>query len=355
MLAAMRAIVHTEYGPPEVLRPAELPTPVAGSGELRVAVRAAGIGFGDLMARDFGHVGPRRFTMPLPFWLPARLSFGWRRPKRTVLGAQFAGVVAEVGTGVTRFAPGDAVFGYLGPRFGACAEYLTIAETGLVAPMPANVDFDEAASLPYGAMTALNLLRRVGAGPGRRVLVLGAAGGIGVHAVQIARHLGAEVGGVCGPAGVNVVRLLGADPVVDYTRDELTAAGGGWDVVFDIPGRASCARVRPVLTPRGTYLRASFRTTHLVQMLATSVAGGRRIICALSMEKLADLFEVRELVEAGAIRPIIDRRFSLEQAADAHRYLEAGHRRGGVVLTVAAPDHDTGAGMERVRRPPLPN
>jgi NADPH:quinone reductase-like Zn-dependent oxidoreductase len=338
-MGAMRAIVYTEYGPPHVLRLADVETPTPGDGEVRVAVRAVGIGFGDLMARDFPSVGLRRFTMPGPLWLPTRLWFGWRRPRRRILGSEFAGVVDAVGAGVDRFRPGDRVFGYLGPAFGALAEHMVVQAAGLVATMPANATFEEAAAIPYGAMTARNLLKKAAIRPAHDVLIIGASGGIGVYALQLARHAGARVTAVCGPDGADMVRSLGAHRVIDHTREDFAGdaapTGDAYNLVFDIPGRASWARVRPLLRPGGRYLLASFTTRQVLQMLRTAVAGDRKVVCALSMESPADLVEVAELVEAGTIRPVVDRTFPLEEAAEAHRYLEAGHRRGSVVVTVA--------------------
>jgi 2-desacetyl-2-hydroxyethyl bacteriochlorophyllide A dehydrogenase len=275
--------------------------------------------------------------MPGPLWLPTRLMFGWRRPRRRILGSDFAGEVVAVGAGVDRFRPGDRVFGYRGPAFGALAERMVVRAHGMVAAMPANASFEEAAAIPYGAMTARNLLKKADVQPGHEVLIIGASGGIGIYALQLARHAGARVTAVCGPDGAEMVRSLGAHRVIDYTRQDFAEDDVAYDLVFDIPGRASFARVRPLLRPGGRYLLASFTTRQLLQMLRTAMAGDRKVVCALSMESPADLVEVAELVEAGTLRPVIDRTFPLEDAADAHRYLEAGHRRGSVVVTVVYP------------------
>lgn len=341
----MQAIICTAYGPPEVLQLREVPTPAPKEGELLVRVHAHTINYGDLVARTFATISPGEFNMPLPLWLLARLSFGWRRPRVHILGSEFAGEVAAVGAGVTRYRPGDRVFGYLGQQMGANAEYLCVAEAGMVATMPEGLSYAEAAALPYGALTALGLLRNVTLGPGRRVLVVGASGGIGAAAVQLARHAGAEVTGVCGTNRVAYVRALGAARVLDYTREPIAAAGGPFDVVLDVLGRSSFAEVRPLLTPEGRYLRASFKLRELSQMAWTAMRGGRRVICAFAAETPADMQTVRGLAEAGALRAVVDRCFPLEETAAAHRYVESGERRGPVVVLPVAAEDARAAGL----------
>jgi NADPH:quinone reductase-like Zn-dependent oxidoreductase len=332
----MNAIVYDRYGGPDVLHLEDVAELVPEDDELLIRVRAARVGFGDLYARDFASVSPRAFSMPLALWLPARLAIGVRRPRRRILGSELAGEVNAVGKAVTRFRPGDAVFAYPGQSFGAYAEYLCMREDGMVARMPGNMAFEEAATVPYGAVTALNLLRRVGVGRGQSVLVLGASGGIGSYALQIAKHYGARVTAVCSTPGVEMVRTLGADRVIDYTREDFTRDGERYDLILDVVRKTTFARVRGSLSPTGVHLMASFKTRHLVQMMWTRLRGGQRVVCAMSMDRPADLETVRELVEAGALRTVIDRRFPLEQAAEAHRYAEGHGRRGHVVITVGA-------------------
>jgi NADPH:quinone reductase-like Zn-dependent oxidoreductase len=334
----MKAIVYTEYGPPEVLHLEEVEKPVPKDNEVLVKVHATTVNFGDLMARNMGNVSPGRFTMPLPLWLPTRLMFGFRKPKRQILGSEFAGEIAEVGQAVTQFNVGDPVFGYRGPSFGANAEYLCIPEDGLLAIKPANMTYEEAATIPYGAMTALNLLRKVNIQRGQKVLINGASGAIGSHAVQLAKHFGAEVTGVCGTPRIEFVKALGADKVIDYTQEDFTRSSETYDLIFDILGKSSFARCKGALKPEGRYLLASFKMKQLFQMLWTKMVGGKRVVCALSMEKKDDLLFVKELAEAGTIKSIIDRRFPLEQTAEAHRYVESGQKKGYVVITVAGND-----------------
>ena len=331
----MKAIVYSEFGSPDVLRLEEIPRPAPGANEILIRVRATSVNFGDLIARSFRSVTPRGFNMPFPFWLIAKRAIGWKTPKVRILGNELAGEVVSVGRKVTRFKPGDHVFGQTGMCFGAYAEFLCLPESALVALKPANLSFEEAAVIPYGAIMALPLLRRVNLRPGRRILINGASGGIGSAAVQIAKHLGADVTAVCGGPRLDFVRALGADRAIDYAKEDFTRNGETYDVIFDILGRLPFARCRRSLAPGGILLCASFKTRHLLAMIRTSLAGGRRVICAIAPGSLADFLEVKALVEAGKIKAIIDRRFPMEMAAEAHRYVETGRRRGSVVVAFA--------------------
>jgi NADPH:quinone reductase-like Zn-dependent oxidoreductase len=331
----MKAIVYTEYGSPDVLHLTEAAKPAPGDNEVLIRIHAAPVNFGDLLARNFKSITPRQFNMPIFFWLPARLAFGLRKPKKHILGSEFAGEVEAVGAGVTRFKPGDQVFGYRGQNMGAYAEYVCMPEDGALAIRPANMTCEEAATVPYGALTALSLLKKANIQPGEKVLINGASGGIGSAAVQLAKYYEAEVTGVCGTPRLEFVKALGADKVIDYTKEDFTQNGETYDVIFDILGKSSFGRGKKVLKPNGIYLFASFKMKQLVQMLRTKMAGGQKVICALSSEKAADLTFIRGLIEAGKYKAIIDKRYPLAQAAEAHRYVEAGHKQASVVITVA--------------------
>lgn len=331
----MKAIVYKTYGAPEVLQLAEVEKPAPKDDELLIKIDAVAINYGDVLARNFGNTPPSKFNMPFLFYFPARIAFGFRQPKIQTLGSEFAGQIEAVGKGVTRFKVGEAVFGYRGMAMGANAEYLCMPENGFVALKPTNMGYEEAATVPYGALTALNLLRKAAIQPGQKVLINGASGGIGCMAVQIAKSLGAEVTGVCGTPRLAFVRSLGADKVIDYTQTDFTEGGERYDLIFDILGKSSLARCRKVLTPNGRYLLASFKMKQLWQMAWTSMMGGPKVICALSNEKPADLLTIKEWVEAGKIKTIIDRCFPLAQTAAAHRYMEAGEKKGHVVITVS--------------------
>lgn len=330
----MKASVYTEYGPPEVLQLGEVARPAPQDGEILIRVRATTVNYGDLLARNIGNTPPDQFHMPLLFWLFARLDFGLGGPKKQILGSEFAGDVASVGKDVTRFKEGDQVYGYPGQRMGAYAEYLCMPAEGSLALKPANMSYEEAAAIPYGAVTALNLLRRVNLQPGQKVLINGASGSIGSAAVQLAKHFGAQVTGVCGTPRLEFVNSLGADRAIDYTREDFTKNGETYDLILDVLGKSSFSRCRGSLEPDGRYLLASFKTRQLLQMLWTSMGGGKKVICALSMDKPEDLVFIKELVEAGKFKAVIDRRFPLEQAAEAHRYVEDGHKKGHIVITV---------------------
>jgi NADPH:quinone reductase-like Zn-dependent oxidoreductase len=331
----MKAIVYTEYGPPDILQLTEVKKPISKDNEILVKVYARTVGYGDITARNFRNIPPREFNMPMLLWLPARISFGLRKPRIKILGADFAGEIEAVGKEVTRFKAGDQVFGYRGMRMGANAEYLCMPETGTVAIKPANMTYEEAAAVPYGAIMALSLLKRVTIQNGQKVLINGASGSIGSAAVQLARHDGAEVTGVCSTPRLDYVKSLGADHVIDYTQEDFTKNGETYDLIFDILGRSSFSRCKNSLTPNGRYLLASFKMKPLFQMLWTSIFGSKKVICAMAAEKQEDLITIKELVEAGTIKSIIDRCYPLEQAAEAHRYVEAGHKKGHVVITVA--------------------
>jgi NADPH:quinone reductase-like Zn-dependent oxidoreductase len=331
----MKAIALTEYGGPDVLHVVEAAKPTPKDGEVLIHVFATGVGYGDTLARNFGAVSTREFHMPALFWFFAKFSLGWKKPKVTRLGSEFSGVVDAVGPGVTSYKPGDEVFGYLGQRMGAYAEYVCMPANGVLALKPANMSHEQAAVVPMGAMTALALLKRVNVRRGQRVLVLGASGGIGAAAVQLARHAGAEVTGVCGTRRVDFVEALGADHVLDYSKTDFTGSGQTYDLILDVLGKSSFKRCKGSLAPGGCYLLASFKVKQLLQMWWTSLVGGKRVVCALAPESTEDLLEVRRLIEEGSLKSIIDRTFPLEQAAQAHRYVESGQKQGQVVISVA--------------------
>ena len=295
----MKAIICTDFGGPDVLRIEEIAAPEPKRGEILIRVRASSVNFGDLMARSFRSVTPGGFNMPFLFWLPAKLAMGWRKPKVRILGNELSGEIAAVGRDVKRFKPGDEVFGYSGQKLGAYAEYLCLPESAPVAPKPAGLSFEEAAVIPYGALMALSLLRRVDLRPGRRILINGASGGIGSAAVQIAKHLGADVTAVCGGPRLEYVRALGADRAIDYAEQDFTRIGEIYDVIFDILGGVPFARSKGALARKGVLLCASFKARRILAAIRTRLFGGRRVICALAPGGLKDLLAVEERGEAG--------------------------------------------------------
>lgn len=330
----MKAIVYTEYGPPDVLQLKEVEKPAPRENEILIRNHATNVNIGDIWARNFKKITPSKFTMPLPLWFPSRMYFGFTKPRVNILGSEFAGEVEAVGKEVKRFRKGDQVFGYRGQKMGANAEYLCMPEDGLVAIKPVNMTYEEAATIPYGALTALSLLRKVGIQRGQKVLINGASGSIGSAAVQLAKYFGAEVTGVCGTPRLEFVRILGADKVLDYTREDFTRNGETYDLIFDILGKSSFSSCKNALKQKGIYLLASFKIKQLFQMLWTSITPGKKVVCTLSSENPKDLIFIKELVEAGKIKSIIDRCYPLEQTAEAHRYIEKGYKTGSVIITI---------------------
>ena len=330
----MKAITYTEYGSPDVLQLREIAKPEPKDNEILIRIRATRVNYGDMLARKFGSVTTKDFNMPGILLLPARMEFGIRKPKKYVLGSEFAGVIEAVGKEVKRFKAGDAVFGYRGSSFGAYAEYLCMPESGLVTHKPANMSFEEATLIPYGALTALSHLKKMNIQPGQKVLVNGASGGIGSAGVQLAKYFGAEVTGVCGTNKMKFVQALGADKVIDYSKEDFTQNGEKYDLIYDILGRSSFDKSQSSLTPNGIHLYASFKMKQVIQMMQTSKSTSKKVICTFSSENLDDLNFIKELVEAGKFKTVIDKRFSLEETAEAHRYYESGKNTGNVVISV---------------------
>ncbi|RPH96545.1 NAD(P)-dependent alcohol dehydrogenase [candidate division KSB1 bacterium] len=331
----MRAIVFTEYGAPDVLHLQDVEKPVPKDNEILVKVRATSVGYGDLLARRLNEVTMREFNMPSLFLLMAKFYFGFRRPRVHVLGSEFAGEIEAVGKSVKSFKAKDQVFGYLGQNMGAYAEYVCVPETGTVDFKPANMTYEEAAVIPMGSIMAIHLLREMHIQKGQNVLIIGASGGIGSAAVQIAKYYGAHVTGVCGAARFDFVKALGADEVLDYTKDDYQRNAARYDLIVDILGRGSFSQARNALKPNGKYLFVSFKIRQLIQAKRGKTADGKHAICGLAPGSKADLDAVRELIVAGKMKSIIDKSFPMEQAAEAHRYAESGQRKGPVAITIA--------------------
>lgn len=332
----MKAIVYTEYGEPNVLRLEEVEKPYPKNNEVLIRIHAASVNYGDIIARNFKNISTSEFNMPSLFWLLARFGFGFSKPKRKILGNTFSGEIEMIGNDVKQFKKGEFVFGYTGEKMGTYAEYLCISETGVLAAKPSNMTFEEASAVPYGAIMAINLLKKANIQKGQKVLINGASGGIGSAAVQLAKHyFGAEVIGVCGTPRIAFVKDLGADKVIDYKKVDFTKSGETYDLIFDILGKGSFLLYKTSLKQNGIYLLASFKTRKLFQMLWTSVTGEKKkVVCAIASPKPEDLILIKELVEKGKIKSIIDKNFPLEQAAEAHTYMETGNKKGNVVITI---------------------
>ena len=324
----MKAIVYTQYGPPDVLQLKEVEKPIPKDNEVLIKIHAVAVTSGDCKIRSFK-------TIPAVFWLPGRIVFGLTKPKNTILGTQVAGTVESAGKNVSRFRSGDPIFGYTGLGGGGYAEYLCLPEDGVLAAKPGNITYEEAAAVPFGALAALFFLRDKGnIQRGGKVLIYGASGALGVAAVQLAKYFGAEVTGVCSTPKLELVKSLGADWVIDYTQADFTQSGQTYDIIFDTVGKSSFSGCQHLLKQNGRYLLAVFGLPQLLQMLWTSAIGSKKVICAVSDDRAEDLIFLKELVEAGKIKPVIDRRYRLEQTAEAHRYVDEGHKMGSVVITL---------------------
>ena len=324
----MRAVTCREYGPPDVLQIEDVERPVPKANEVLVAVHSTSVTSGDARMRAFKGAGI--------FWLPMRLIFGVLRPRNPITGMEFSGRVAEVGKGVTTFRVGDPVFGMkIG---GANAEYVAVRETAAIALKPAALGFKEAAVTPFGALSALDFVRDFAKlKRGEKILIHGASGAVGVFAVQLAKLMGATVTAVCSSANVGLVKALGADTVIDYTTIDFTQAPEVYDVILDTVGGTSFSRSKRVLAPNGRHVFVVQDWPQLLQALWTSMRPGKRVICGFSGgDSTADIAQIAGLIEQGIIRPVADRTFQLGAIVDAHRYVETGRKRGGVVVSVAA-------------------
>lgn len=320
----MRAIVQDRYGPPEVLHIVEEERPEPKDDEVLIRVAASTVTQTDTHIRA-AHPG---------FW---RLLAGLRKPRWPHLGVEYSGTVEKVGASVSEFTVGDRVFGT--QWFGAHAEYICVRERAAIAHMPANLSFEEAAAVPDGSSQALDAVRVAQVGPGTRLVVYGASGSLGTAAVQIAKHLGANVTGVTSTRNLELVRSIGADEVVDYTREDFTKLGEPYDAIIDAVGKYAFYWGRRGLKPTGIYVETDFgphKLHTLVSVVTTRWFGTKRLKFASGKHRKADLIFMKELIERGEYRPVIDRRYPMEQVAEAHRYVEAWHKTGNVVLTISA-------------------
>jgi NADPH:quinone reductase-like Zn-dependent oxidoreductase len=327
----MKAIVYTEFGPPEVLQLKEVDKPTPKDNEVLIRIHATSVTTGDVNARSFLFVPPG-------LGLIARLMLGFRKPKKAILGTELSGEIEAVGKDVKLFTEGDRVFGIDGNDLGAYAEYKCLPEDRCVASQPVNMTYEEAAAVPAGALTALYFLKDKGnIQSGQKVLINGASGSVGSAAVQLAKHFGAEVTGVCSTTNLELVKSLGADKVIDYTKEDFTQGGETYDIILDsVVGKTSFSGCRNSLKRKGLYLAIAGGLRELIQMLRTSVIGRKKVIFGggTACERKENLLFIKELVEAGKLKPVIDRTYPLEQIVKAHRYVDKGHKKGNVVITV---------------------
>lgn len=322
----MKAAVYERYGAAEVVEIKDVPRPAIGDDQVLVRVYATTVTTADWRFRAS--------AFPGILWLPGRMVAGLFSPKNPILGMEFAGRVVARGSNVTRFGLGDEVFGFA--DMGAHAEYVAVDAAGAITRMPGGLGYDEAAAVPFGALSALVFLRDFAkVKPGQKVLIAGASGGVGVFAVQLAKHLGAHVTGVCSTANTELVLSLGADRVIDYTKEDYAAAAEAYDLVLDTAGTTSFARARRVLKPHGVFLPIEFGAREIAQAALTRLGGGRRVLIGISGDSRQDTEHLAGLLETGEIRPVVDSRYPFERIADAHRRVESRHKRGSVVVLVA--------------------
>jgi NADPH:quinone reductase-like Zn-dependent oxidoreductase len=320
----MKAIVYTEYGPPDVLRLKEVEKPTPKDNQVLIKTHATTVTSADCRARSL--------NVPAGFGLVSRLFFGVSRPRQPILGSELAGEIESVGKDVSRFKVGDQVFAFSGVRMGCYAEYKCMPEDGAVALKPPNLTYDEAAALSFGGTTALGFCRRGKLQSGEKVLINGASGAVGTAAVQLAKHFGADVTGVCSAANVELVRSLGATHVIDYTKEDFTQNGETYDFIIDTVGTAPFSRSKNSLKKGGRLLLG---VPTLLQML--QVPWVKRIIVGPAAERAEDLRFLAELAEAGHFKPVIDRRYPFERIVEAHRYVDTGRKKGNVIITL---EHD---------------
>ena len=323
----MLAVVYEKYGSPDVLDFQEVAKPRPGDDEILVKVRATTVTVADIRSRSF--------TVPSSVWLPARISLGFTKPKKSILGVELAGEVDSVGKDVSRFKKGDLVFAATLINFGAYAEYVCLPEDATVAIKPFNISNEEAAALPIGARTALHYIRKANIQPGQKILIYGASGSVGTYAVQLAKYFGAEVTGVCSSANLELVKSLGADKVIDYTVEDFSTKGEIYDIVFEAVNKSSFSACIRALKEGGIYVNVT-EPLPSIEMLWTKITSSKKLMLGENPpESTEDLLFLKELVETGKLRPVIDRCYPLEQIVEAHRYVDKGHKKGNVVITVA--------------------
>ncbi|MEQ8671858.1 MAG: NAD(P)-dependent alcohol dehydrogenase [Aggregatilineales bacterium] len=323
----MKAIVATKYGSPEVLEYREVTKPIPADNEVLVKVYATTVTAGDSRVRSF--------TVPRSLWLPARLTLGLTKPKKSIPGMVLAGEVEAVGKDVRRFKMGDQVYAYDITQLSAYAEYACVPENSALAMKPSNISYEEAVAVPFGGVTALNFLKRGNIKSGQQVLIYGASGSVGTSAIQIAKYFGAEVTAVCSTPNIELVKSLGADHIIDYTREDFTRNGKTYDIIFDTVGKTLLSDALNSLNKPGNYLQAVSGPALLIQMQLVSRKTGKTLIGGTATPTRDDLDFLRELVESGKIKAVIDRCYPLEHMIEAHRYVDSGHKKGNVVITVA--------------------
>ena len=317
----MKAAVFTKYGPPEVLQIDEVAKPVAKDNEVLVRIKATAVNSGDWRIRKAD-----------PF--AVRFMFGFTKPRTKILGSVFSGEVESVGKDVKLFKAGDPVFGHTDMHFGAYAEYISVPENGSIAIKPANISHTDAAVIPFGGVTALYFLRKAAIKQGQKVIVVGASGAVGSAAVQLAKSFGAEVTGICSTANTGLVKSLGADKVVDYTKEDFTMNGEIYDVIFDTVNAINVSRSLKSLTENGVMILSAAGPAEMLQGAWVSMTGKKKILTGVIKHTAEDILFLKGLIETNRYKPIVDKAYSLGQIAEAHAYVEKGHKKGNVVIEV---------------------
>ena len=317
----MKAAVYTQYGPPEVLQVKEVEKPIPGNNEILLRVKATAVNSGDVRLRKAD-----------PF--AVRFFFGLLKPKINILGSVFSGEVESVGKDVKKFKVGDLVFGHTDMSFGSYAEYKCLPENGSLALKPSNISHQEAAVIPFGGATAWHFIKKAMIKPGQKVLIVGASGAVGSAAVQLAKSLGATVTGVCSTANIALVKSIGADTVIDYTQEDFTKNGETYDVIFDAVKTISVFRSLKSLNKNGIMILSAAGMSEMLQGFWIFMTGSQKVFTGVISQNAADIIFLQGLIETNKLKPVIDRTYSLEQIAEAHAYVEKGHKKGNVAIEV---------------------
>lgn len=321
----MKAMVCTKFGPPEVLKLKEIDKPIPKDNEVLIKIDATTVTKYDCWVRSF-KLSSRIIALLFG------MNFGFRKPKNPILGTEFAGKVEAVGEDVKNFKIGDVVFGYPGMSIGSCAEYRCMDENGVLALKPSNMTVEEAASVQQGALTALYYLRQVNVQKNQKVLVFGASGGVGIYAVQLAKYFGSEVTGICSTSKIELVKSIGADTVIDYTKEDFTKNGETYNIIFDTIGKSPFSASVRSLRNSGFYLITTHKLLRFFRILWQNLTSSKKVISPLLKETKKDLIFLRELIEAGKLYSVIDKTYPLEQTIEAHKYVESGEKKGHVVI-----------------------
>lgn len=323
----MKAIICTKYGPPDVLKIENVERPTPKDNQLLIKIATTSVTAADYRIRAL--------NVPTGFKLIMQIVMGFKKPKKKILGMNFSGKIEAIGKDVKLFKEGDLVFGTSGMDFGTYAEYMCMPESGTLALKPDIMSYKEAAAFPFGALTALSFLRDKGnIQKGEKVLIYGASGAVGTAAVQLAKYYGTDVTGVCSTTNLEMVKSLGADRVIDYTKENFTTNGETYDIIFDTVGKTSISACKALLNQKGRYLTAVAGLPKYIQILWNSMIGSKKFIGGVASDKREDFIFLKELIESENIKTVIDRCYPLEQTSEAHKYAEKGHKKGNVVITV---------------------